>query len=101
MAPTETIKIEKKVLLIVEGREDALFFASLAGHLGIEHLLQILPIGGKTQLRSNLRALVLTPGFSEVKCLGVVRDADSDPSTAVWAVFFMKIKSQQSTIRYR
>lgn len=79
------VKIEQPNVLVVEGREEELFFGALIKHLGLQKV-QTMPIGGKEQLRRNLRALVLSPGFSEVVSLGVVRDANADPRAAFQSV---------------
>jgi len=79
------IEIEQPNLLVVEGREEELFFEALIEHLGLQNI-QTMPIGGKEQLRRNLKALVVSPGFSEVISLGVVRDANTDPGAAFQSV---------------
>lgn len=80
-----SVKITKPRLLIVEGRDEELFFeAALEKHLNRTDI-QVMPIGGKTNLRPNLAALVLAPAFPTVEGLAVIRDADSpidDPPTA-------------------
>jgi hypothetical protein len=78
-------KIEQPKVLVVEGREEELFFGALIKHLGLWNI-QIMPIGGKEKLRKNLKALANSPGFSEVISLGVVRDADANPDSAFQSV---------------
>jgi hypothetical protein len=80
-----TIEITQPNLLVVEGREDELFFCALIEHLGLQNI-QVMGIGGKTNLRRNLKALMLSPGFAEVVSMGVVRDADSNPEAAFQSV---------------
>jgi len=73
------VEIDAPKLLIVEGRDEELFFgALLRDHLGRDDV-QVLPIGGKTLLRDNLQALIRDPRFSEVEAIGVIRDADVTP----------------------
>lgn len=84
--PATHIEISKPCVLVVEGREEELFFGALANHLGLKEIIQILPIGGKVKLRESLKALVVTPGFADVISLGVVRDADEDPAAAFQSV---------------
>jgi len=70
------IKIEKTKILIVEGtHEDQFVGEALANHLHIADI-QVLSIGGKTLLGSNLQALVNDPAFPNVTAVAVVRDAD-------------------------
>jgi hypothetical protein len=72
-----SVQIQKPKLLIVEGRDEEMFFgAALTDHLGLTDI-QVLPIGGKTLLTTNLAALVNDPLFPSVQSLAVVRDADT------------------------
>jgi len=80
-----TIGIHKPNLLVVEGREDELFIEAFVRHLGLQDI-QILPIGGKEQLRANLKALILSPGFAEVIGLGLMRDANTNPQAAFQSI---------------
>jgi hypothetical protein len=79
------VKIKQPNVLVVEGREEELFFGALIKHLGLQNI-QTMPIGGKEQLRPNLKALAVSPGFPEVVSLGVVRDANADPGAAFQSV---------------
>ncbi|SHI81870.1 DUF3226 domain-containing protein [Desulfofundulus thermosubterraneus] len=81
-----SVRIEKSHVLVVEGKDEQLFFNALINSYKTELNLpdiQILPIGGKSRLPGNLKALVNSPGFTEVISLGIVRDADED----AWAAF--------------
>ena len=79
------VELTQTNVLIVEGREEELFFGAFIKHLGL-HNIQIIPIGGKEQLRRNLKALARSPGFAEVLSLGIVRDANADPRAAFQSV---------------
>ena len=71
-----SIQIQKPKLLIVEGRDEELFFdAALRDHLSLTDI-QVMSIGGKTQLSRNLTALVKDARFPTVQSLAVIRDAD-------------------------
>lgn len=78
-------KISKSRVIITEGKEDELFFDALINHLSLNDI-QILPIGGKTELRKYLKALIKVSGFDEIKSLGIARDANSDPRAALQSV---------------
>lgn len=69
----------------MEGMDEKLFFEELIKYLKLENI-QIMDIGGKTLIRPNLKALVLSPGFSNVKSIGIVRDADEDHDAAFQSV---------------
>lgn len=79
------LKILKPKLLIVEGRDEECFFCALIGHLGINDV-QVAGIGGKDQIRINLKGLIKNPDFAKVESLGIVRDADTDPEAAFKSV---------------
>ena len=82
---SHTIKIEKPKLLLGEGREEVLFFGALIDYLKL-HDIQIMEIGGKDNLRKNLKALTKAQGFDGVLSLGIVRDADADADAAFQSV---------------
>src|SRR6266536_2324909 len=79
------ITIEHPSVLVVEGNDEERFFKALSNHLQITGI-QVLGLGGKTNLRPNLRAMALTPNFKQVARLGVVRDADDNPDAAFRSV---------------
>jgi len=81
----DTVKILKPNLLVVEGHDDELFFNALVKHLNLGDI-QILPIGGKTKLCENLRALTISPGFANAASITIVRDADDNPKGAFQSV---------------
>lgn len=71
--------------LVVEGDEDRFFFEAFINYLGLGQI-QIVPIGGKTELQRNLSTLVKTSGHENMVSLGVVRDADLNPISAFQSV---------------
>jgi hypothetical protein len=81
----EKLRIVKPKLLIVEGRDEEEFFGSMLARLGIDDI-QVAGVGGKTKLRSNLKALKTDPRFSVLSSLGIARDADGDAKSAFQSV---------------
>ena len=79
------LEIKRSKLLIVEGKEDELFFSAFCHHLRLNDI-QVLSIGGKTNLPSNLKALKKATNFSQVTALGIIRDADEDANAAFQSV---------------
>jgi len=69
----------------VEGKDDEAFFDTLVNRLG-RYDIQVAGIGGKTKLRTILKAIVKDPPFQNVQSLGVIRDADLDPKSAFESV---------------
>ena len=77
--------ITKNKLLIIEGTDEQNFFTGLLKHLSLEDI-QVVNIRGKDKIRSKLKALTLAPNFSDVNSLGIIRDADNNPSGAFRSV---------------
>jgi len=75
--------ITKPKLLLGEGIDEVFFFTALVDSLGIQDI-QVDQYGGKSHLRSGLKALMKRSGFvDKVESLGITRDADfPDDSTA-------------------
>jgi len=85
LPPRESVQIEQPFLLVVEGKDDQLFFEALARTIALENV-QVISVEGKTNLRARIKALAVGSGFSEVVSLGVVRDADTSPEAALQSV---------------
>ena len=77
--------IEKPKLLLVEGIDEVRLFGALAKHIGAEDV-QIRDYRGKDNLRLFLQVLPRVPGYSELKSIGVARDADENSDNAARSV---------------
>lgn len=82
---TESSSIEQSHLLLVEGMDDANFFAALLKDLNLEDI-EIWPIGIGRSFKKNLKILGKLSGFARIKSIGVIRDADDNPSAAFESV---------------
>ena len=81
-----SIQITNEKILVVEGIEEQRFLKSYFRFLSVSNI-QILPIGGKTQLKGRLKALANESNFiSIVKVLGIIRDADTSADSAFQSV---------------
>jgi len=78
---TPAVVIRSPYQLLVEGRTSKVFFDALARHVGVVDL-EVHSFGGNTELRGNLRAFIKIPGFTDVKAVGLVRDAENDAVAA-------------------
>jgi len=87
---TDPIFFNKPVYLLVEGNDEKMLLEYLCKHLqkqdasqwsGIDNI-QIEVAGGVTQISEALSALGLASNFSEVRVLGIIRDAENDPDQA-------------------
>ncbi|RLG29966.1 hypothetical protein DRO03_05870 [Methanosarcinales archaeon] len=68
-------------VIAVEGTDEVYFFDALLRHLKIADA-EVRDVGGKDQFKSKLPALVRMSGFSDVRFLAIIRDADSDADAA-------------------
>jgi hypothetical protein len=84
-APGKPRPLEQPKLRVGEGIEEVLFFEALLRHLGITGV-QVEDFKGKSNLRPYLRAIRARTGFSQLRVLGVTRDADDDPQAAAASV---------------
>jgi hypothetical protein len=78
-------EIQKTKLLIVEGNHERDFFNAWFFHLGISDI-QVMPIGGKTKLAVNLKALIKQTNYISVVSIVIVRDADDNPAGAFQSI---------------
>lgn len=80
-----TVKINKKKILLVEGYDEEGFIGALLTKMGIEDI-EIRNAKGKTNINSALGAISLQPDFEELVSVGVIRDADADAAAAFASV---------------
>lgn len=85
----DSIKTEK--LLLVEGRDEFNFFSALLAYIGI-HDVKILEVGGCFQFASVYPSVVITSGFSSVKRIGFVRDAEANKADSAFQSILNIIK---------
>jgi hypothetical protein len=75
--PVAPVTINKAKLLLGEGVDEVRFFNALLAQLAVQDI-QVGHYGGKTQLANYLLTLPLQPGFVQLTCLAVTRDADAN-----------------------
>lgn len=73
--------ITQPKLLLVEGKDEVGFFSVLKGELHLEDL-HVRSVGGKTRFRDRLKVLIEGSGHEVLTSLGIVRDADNNPTGA-------------------
>ena len=78
---TKPDRVEHEILLLVEGKDARNFFDTLREHLELADV-RVRDFGGVGQLRPYLAGLVSTPGFRNVRRLGIVRDAETPDDPA-------------------
>lgn len=79
------MKIAHSNVLAVEGKDEEQFFKCLLQYMGITDV-DIIPVNGKDNFQFAIPALVRTPGFSNVKAFGVIRDADTCAQAAYTSI---------------
>ena len=79
------IKLQKKKLLLVEGRDEEEFFNGLLKLMEINEI-QVIPVGGKYKFSNNIKALINDADFYGIVSLGIARDADDDPKSALQSI---------------
>lgn len=77
----DKIEIKADRLLLVEGNDDQNFFQKLIEDIGLDGI-QIISMKGKENFGiPNLKSVINTPGFREVRSLGIVLDADENANS--------------------
>jgi hypothetical protein len=76
---SSSVDITQSKVLVVEGKDEVNFFVALIRFLNLSSI-QVLNIEGKHKFKNKLKAVSITSGFSNVASLGIVLDADDNPS---------------------
>ena len=77
--------IESEVQLLVEGNDQVNFFDALCRRLVLPHI-QIQNFGGVDDLRTFLSVFAKYPGMTDVRSVGIVRDAERNAQSAFQSV---------------
>ena len=77
--------ITSDVQLLVEGNDQRNFFEALVEHLKLPDM-QVRNFGGVKELRGFLAAFVNVARFSDVRRIGIVRDAEKSAASALASV---------------
>lgn len=76
-------RIESGRLLLVEGKDKAAFFDKIFQHQDITGV-QTWDVGGKDKFKITFHYLFGSDGFSKVRALGIVRDAERNPASSAF-----------------
>ncbi|MBW1649371.1 MAG: hypothetical protein JRJ44_01585 [Deltaproteobacteria bacterium] len=79
----KSFKITSDNLLAVEGKDECNFFKALLEYLDIKKV-QLVDIGGKDKFADEFGYLYGRAGFSSVKQIGFVRDAEEKPAQSAF-----------------
>ena len=78
-------EIRKSKILIVEGNHERDFFETWLKKLNRDDI-QVMPIGGKTNLKPNFKLIVDRSNFGDVESILITRDADGSYENAFQSV---------------
>lgn len=78
--------IEKEKVLLVEGRDALEFVTALLKYLKILNAFEVRNFGGVNDFGAYLKAFVVTPGFTRVKSIGIIRDAENNANSAFTSI---------------
>ena len=78
--------IDKPKLLLVEGKDEELFFCSMIKKMRYTSEIDVWSIDGKDKLRRGLKAVKIASGYPLLTSLGVIRDADNNADSAFQSV---------------
>ncbi|MBC7362506.1 MAG: hypothetical protein H5U06_09545 [Candidatus Aminicenantes bacterium] len=82
----------KPFLLIVEGNDDKNFFEALINFLAknqqpeIKNQFEVFKLDGKKRLTEKLMAVKNTPGFNNLKAIGIILDSNSHPERTLQSI---------------
>ncbi len=83
MKDSKEIKSQK--LLLVEGKDEEVFFKILLKRKQIDGI-QIISSGGKQRFKNQFPVIKITPGFDKVRSLAVIQDADESAEQAFQSI---------------
>src|SRR5690349_952034 len=92
----DPIKIDSDRLLLCEGKTTRLVLGPLCRHFEIQGF-QPLDFKGKDNFRDFLEDIKLLPGFTGVKAIAIVRDAENDANAAFASVRNSLIQAELPT----
>ena len=88
------ISLEKSHILLVEGKDEVLFFEAFLKHLKIENA-QIIEVCGKNNFKNAFPAFLNMDGFSEVVSYAIVRDADNNADSTFTSIIDLLKRNNQ------
>lgn len=84
---TENGEITKAKLLLVEGKDETIFFQAFLKKSDLLEEIQIIEVGGTGNFKTELQALINRTGFSDnVESIAIIRDADTNFDSAFQSI---------------
>ena len=85
-SPKSNTEISKSKVLLVEGQDEENLFSELLVDLNLANDIQIISVGGKEKFPIRLKGLKVRSGYELITSIGIVRDADENPTGAFQSV---------------
>ncbi|MDE0518946.1 MAG: hypothetical protein OXH36_05260 [Bdellovibrionales bacterium] len=79
--------IKEEKVLFVEGKDEETFFTVLLKKYGLQEI-QIIQSGGKEQFSFIFPEIIKIPGFSKIRSLAVIQDADKSTQAVFQSVCY-------------
>nr|VFJ65612.1 MAG: hypothetical protein BECKFM1743A_GA0114220_103863 [Candidatus Kentron sp. FM]VFJ70318.1 MAG: hypothetical protein BECKFM1743C_GA0114222_105523 [Candidatus Kentron sp. FM]VFK18438.1 MAG: hypothetical protein BECKFM1743B_GA0114221_105462 [Candidatus Kentron sp. FM] len=76
--------IKSHRLLLVEGKDESNFFDGMLKYMKVEGV-QLVDIGGKDKFKTKFPFFCKSDGFSEVRALGFIRDAETKKADSAFS----------------
>ncbi len=89
------IRVNKEYVLLVEGKDEVVFFDFYLKHLGYDDI-QSIQVGGRDQFKNYFPLFIAASGFNEVKNYAIIRDADEDVDSTFQSIVDLLKKYRQS-----
>ena len=77
--------IEGKNPMLVEGMDAYRFFIQACQAYHLENI-QVIDFGGNEELKEKLKRVKKLPGFTKVRAVAIVRDAETDADAAIRSI---------------
>ena len=91
----------KTRLLVVEGKDEEVFFKELLKYLDFPDIVDIRGSNGKDKFKGLMQAFTITSGFKNIEKIAVIRDADNNADDAFKSVTDTLKKIQLNTPKKR
>ena len=92
-------KITKKILLLVEGKDEESFFEAFIEYLKLDlDSVDIFCVEGKNNFKNHIPVLFKNAGMDKVKKIAIIRDADENAKSALESIanVLMKVGVKKS-----
>lgn len=83
---TAQSEIISDTILLVEGKDEVIFFEEYFKRLDIKKDIQIINIQGVQNMKTKVKTIINMPNFEQVVSIGIVRDSDGSIAAALQSI---------------